>query len=392
MSVSYWQDLNPKEKVKADIAIIGAGIAGVSTAYWLRREDPNLKIALIDRQFLASGASGRNAGFITCGSVEHFNRMVGTWGEEKALEIWQYGEKNLELLKQEILTEKNREKIGFEQKGSFSLASSEGELKELSLTASMMKERGVQVEYLEEKAVGNRLGVSGFIGGIKYIDDASVHPALLVQEILNAAQGSHLQCFFEREIYSIQESADHVLLKGRSLEVSAEAVILATNAYSYQLNSFFADKISPTRGQILATAPVKKVLEGPCYAHFVLDYFRQLPSGEIIIGGFRQLQKDTEVGVSDETTSVIQEALEEFIQTHLPFAKGVPITHRWSGIMGFSRDGQPLIGQLPTSPRVYYLGGFTAHGMGLGFHAGKNVVDLLMGREIPAFLNGRRFK
>ena len=55
-------------------------------------------------------------------------------------------------------------------------------------------------------------------------------------------------------------------------------------------------------------------MEGPCYANFVLDYFRQLPTGELIIGGFRQLQKDVEVGLSDEVTDVIQVALEEFLQ------------------------------------------------------------------------------
>ena len=76
-------------------------------------------------------------------------------------------------------------------------------------------------------------------------------------------------------------------------------------------------------------------MEGPCYANFVLDYFRQLPTGELIIGGFRQLQKETELGYSDETTDLIQNSLELFLRKHLPKFKDAKITHRWSGVMGF---------------------------------------------------------
>ena len=61
------------------------------------------------------------------------------------------------------------------------------------------------------------------------------------------------------------------------------------------------------------TEKVPRFMEGPCYANFVLDYFRQLPTGEMLIGGFRQLKKDTELGYSDETSPVIQNALEGFL-------------------------------------------------------------------------------
>ena len=133
-------------------------------------------------------------------------------------------------------------------------------------------------------------------------------------------------------------------------------------------------------------------MEAPCYANFVLDYFRQLPTGELIIGGFRQLQKDVEVGYSDEVTDVIQAALEAFLNNHIPMAKGKIITHRWSGIMGFSSDGQQMIGALPNDQQTFFIGGFTAHGLGLAFHTAKCLVDIIYGREIPSFISGRRFQ
>ena len=132
-------------------------------------------------------------------------------------------------------------------------------------------------------------------------------------------------------------------------------------------------------------------MEAPCYAHFVLDYFRQLPTGHLLIGGFRQLEKETQVGYSDHTSEKIQTALADFINKHLPKFKDLKIVNRWGGIMGFSSDGQVFVGSLPGNSRVFFLGGFTAHGIGLAFHTGKSLVDLIYGREIPEFISARRF-
>ena len=74
MSVSYWNDQSKGQNLNVDIAIIGGGISGLSCAYWLQKEDPSLRIAIIEKYEIGSGATGRNAGFVTCGSVEHFNR------------------------------------------------------------------------------------------------------------------------------------------------------------------------------------------------------------------------------------------------------------------------------------------------------------------------------
>lgn len=395
MSVSLWMD-QKKERVKKvlpfDIVIIGGGIAGLSAAFWLNKTDPSMKIALVEKNLIGDGATGRNAGFITCGSVEHFNRLVHTFGEEKALEIWKFSETNLVLLKEEIIQGKEEELL-FAHKGSFSLASTREEFAELKESASLMEKLGISVEVLEEDGIRRRLGAEEFVGGIKYKDDASIHPLRLLEEIREKLlKGSVNVEFFENhEVYSIESQGEDKLIKTRGSWFSAPMVVMATNGYSPQIHSFFKDKIFPTRGQILATGPVEPFMEGPCYANFVLDYFRQLPTGEMIIGGFRQLQKDAEIGYSDETTDIIQKALEEFLQKHIPKVRSAKVTHRWSGIMGFSADGQPLVGALPTDNQISFLGGFTAHGLGLAFHGGKILSDTLFGKPIPDFISAKRF-
>jgi gamma-glutamylputrescine oxidase len=385
MSVSFWLDKSKGSKKNYDLVIVGAGISGLSSAYWLNKKDPSLKIAIIEKGSLASGATGRNAGFITCGSVEHFNRLVERWGEKQAKAIWQFSETNLDLLKSELNLSSEQ---GFEQKGSFSLAATETEFNELKKSADLMSQFKIEVEVLKTEQVNKRLSADNFVGGIKYLGDASIHPRKLCEKILDTLK--HVDFYPNTEVFKIEDNADSKVVHTNQHDFHCDFVVLATNAYLPQLGTYFEDLVAPTRGQILLTEAVPAFLEAPCYANFVLDYFRQLPTGELIIGGFRQLEKSTEIGYSDHTTEVIQEALEKFIEVHLPQLKSKKITHRWSGVMGFSFDGQPFIGVLPNDPKTFFLGGFTAHGLGLAFHTGKCLSQLIFGEEYPNFISAKR--
>ena len=391
MSVSLWMDSSKGNHETKDIVVIGGGIAGLSSAYWLKKEDPSMSVALVEKYECGDGATGRNAGFITCGSVEHFNRLVEKHGKEEANDIWNYSETNLALLEEEIIRDQG-ERLLFEKKGSFSLASTDTEFEELKDSANIMKGFGIDVEIVEEADVKSRLNAQGFVGGIKYLGDASVHPILMLNEIKSRLIEMGVDIYENHEVFDIANQNGNKLVRTKKRTFEAPIVVMATNGYSPIVHKFFKDKIFPTRGQILATEPLPRFMEGPCYANFVLDYFRQLPTGEVVIGGFRQLQKDVEVGYSDETTDVIQDALHEFLKKHIPPVREARITHRWSGIMGFSVDGQPMVGALPSDPQLFFVGGFTAHGLGLAFHSGKVLSDSLFEKPIPSFISAKRLQ
>ncbi len=389
MSTSYWLDRSPKnEKRTYDAVIVGAGISGLSTAYWLQKEDPSLKIAIVEKTRVAFGASGRNAGFITCGSVEHFNRMINKHGLEGATEIWRFAQENLRLLKEEII-QGDGDKLGFEHNGAYSLAAQENEFVELQGVAKIMNGLKIRTEVIEGEQIFPRVGARNFRGGIRYLDDASVNPVALIQQMLSKLK---VDLFEGVEARGIEETVEGTrLLKTDKGDFEAPMILLNLNGYSAQLHPWFADKIYATRGQCLMMAPVKRFMDAPCYANFYLDYFRQLPTGELLIGGFRQVEKETEVGTSDHITEPIQKALHQFVIKHLPQFENATVTHRWSGVMGFAKDGEPMVGSLPDDPQVFFAGGYTAHGIGLSFHTGKRLIDMVYGREVPKWLSARRF-
>lgn len=389
MSTSFWLDrTSPSNKQNFDVVIVGAGITGLSTAYWLQKEDPSLKVAIVEKNRIGFGASGRNAGFITCGSVEHFNRMISKHGLEQAVEIWKFSETNLKLLQEEIIQDQGSQ-MQFEKKGAFSLAAQPNEFAELKKVSEIMTGLKIPNEIIEGSDVERRLGAINFVGGIKYLDDASTNPISLLEMIRKKLTAT---IFESVEAYKIETSNEGTkILKTDKGDFETSMVVLALNGYSANLHPFFKDKIYPTRGQCLMMEAVPRFMEGPCYANFYLDYFRQTPSGELLIGGFRQIEKETEVGYSDHLTDVIQNSLHQFVVTYLPKLANAKVTHRWGGVMGFSRDGEPMVGSIPDDPSIFFAGGYTGHGIGLAFNTGKTLVDSIFGREIPSWISARRF-
>jgi glycine/D-amino acid oxidase-like deaminating enzyme len=156
--------------------------------------------------------------------------------------------------------------------------------------------------------------------------------------------------------------------------VEAGAVILATNAWTSLLAP--SVKITPRRAQMLAMSPVERVVaDKPTYSDFGYRYWRQLTSGVVLIGGWRNTSMETEETFDDKPTAAIQERIEAFARGEL--GADTPVTHRWAGTMGFTEDGLPIVGPVEGMPHVSVCAGYNGHGMGFAFLSAKKLVDSL---------------
>jgi gamma-glutamylputrescine oxidase len=371
-----------------DVAIVGAGIAGLSIAYWLEKKDPNLSIVIIDKSFIGAGASGRNGGFVTCGSAEHFDKLTNQFGLRRAHEIWKFSEQNRELLLEEIIQD-DFSACDFKQSGSCTVAPNSESWDRYQGIFSRMRSCNIDVELILEESLLADYGVKNFLGGIQYNLDGYIHPMKLLKKISEKLRRTSF--YLNTNISQIDDAPDSISIKIPGRCFSVAHIFYGLNGFAPQLLPELSKWIKPQRGQALITEPLPHFVRGPCYLTKHLCYFRQLPTGELLVGGFRNLDLDTENTDIEITTDIIQNALTDFTQSYFNNTEHVKIQHRWSGIMGFAPDNQMLLGKLPHRNNSYFMAGCASHGMGLSFNAAKVLVGSAYGESIPPHLRASRY-
>lgn len=369
-TISIWQRSSRQDDVRCDIAVVGGGIVGVSTAYWLKREHPDLEIVLLEADRLAAGASGRNAGFLLQGTSSDFESDVATHGLDKTRRLWQFSQDNRDLIAQEL----SARAFQLEATGSLTVAGSYEEDERLRRSVSGMRAAGFPVAYIREDETNRRLVARGFLGSLFMPSGAMLHPVLLVRHI---AEQSGAQLLEGHKVLSVMGEENDITLETPVRRIRTKRVVLALNAYLPQLIPALARYVSPVRAQMFATERMaSRWLQVPAYTHDGYYYIRQLADGSVLLGGARHRHEIEERGYVDATTRSLQDDLESFLHGHFPQTEGLPVVQRWSCVMGFSPDGLPVVGEVPGITGSYYATGFTGHGMGYGFRFGRLMAQM----------------
>lgn len=395
-SVSYWQDdagvfgaeARPAlaGTAEADVAIVGGGITGVASALWLAREGAT--VALLEARRIAAGASGRNGGFLLSGTAESYGEAIARYGRDRARRIWAYNVANRELASR-LASELGELgwACGLRWTGSLRIAVSEAELAELRTSEALLRDDEWQAEPVARQDLPAVLRPA-YLGATYYPLDGEMQPARFVRGLaLLAERGGAMLCE-DSPVTSVSRDQQGYIVRTQSGAVRAPKLLLAANAWLGDLApdlglDWLAASIAPTRGQMLATAPVvERLFDCPCYADEGFQYWRQLPDGRLVVGGWRNRSLPTE-STSDETPSQdVQPHLDGFVRETLGL-RDVPVEHRWAGVMAFSPDGLPLIGRVSGEDNCFVAGGYTGHGNAYALMAGRVVADLILGRGHP---------
>ncbi|MDR7571272.1 MAG: FAD-dependent oxidoreductase, partial [Armatimonadota bacterium] len=263
--------------------------------------------------------------------------------------------------------------------GSVALASDRQELEELAREVALLSEDGFPVRLLEAEEVAERLGGRpGFAGGMLNPRDIGIHPVRFTRGLAAVAERRGVRIFEGTPVVGIERAGAGWKAVTPSGTVQADRLVLALDAYTENLEAPWARWVRAVRGQVLATAPLpRRLFAHLFYANDGLEYWRQTPTGCVVLGGLRRLYAQEEVGTEDRLHPGVQGALEAYLRG-LGVPPPLPVTHRWSGAIGISRDHLPLLGPVPGESGLLLAAGYTGQGLAFAFLAGRMIAEILV--------------
>ena len=369
----------------ADVAIIGGGFTGVSTAWHLSQRFPERRIVLLEARALANGASGRNGG-----QALNWINGVEVDDPESARRIYGVTRSGIDLIAD--LVERYRLDAGFDRRGCLQVYTSAPGAEKAHARVEFLRAAGIPVEWVDAAASG----VNGAHGGVRDPSAARVNGAAFLRGLRAVLVDQGVAVYEQTPVRTVEEGAT-IALHTPHGSVRAAAVVLATNAYSAGLG-YFADRILPLHSHVIATAPLSdeiwSKLGWDAHHGFSDDLDRiaygcRTAAGRLVFGGggndaYAYLYGGrTAFPLTSARAGASFAALERHLHAYFPATAGTPITHRWSGTLDITLDRVCSMGVRGAHRNVYYALGYSGHGIALAMLAGRVLTDLYSDDPTP---------
>jgi sarcosine oxidase, subunit beta len=355
---------------RADVVVIGGGVAGCSVAYQLSKR--GRQVALVEMRGICSGASGRNGGMTGGGSSMH--TRVGQ-------AVYRLTSENLRLVREELPAELG-EDFSLRMTGSVDIATTGEQWEHLETTVRALQTAGVEAELLDRQQLRDLMPVADSVLGARYSRNGGhLWPFSLVYALANGARRHGATIHPWTPALEVLESNGAVTgVRTSRGTIETGTVVIATNAWTPTLLTDLPDgAVVPARGQILVTQPVGPVLPLTFGTNFDKEYGRQTATGQLLCGGFRRLDEDEGLGHYEEKVSLpVISGIAGCLAGIFPKVSHLRVVRAWAGIMGFTADGLPLIGAYASARGMFVTAGYNGGGFSWACAAGKAIAQLIV--------------
>ncbi len=390
--VSHWFERLPQPRSplpgdrEADVCIVGAGYTGLWAAYYLRQQDPGLRITVLEARFAGFGASGRNGGWLSGLPPGHRGLLAGKYGRDRVI-AWQ---RALDDSVDEVIAVAAREGIDADivKGGNLEVARNAAQAQRLRAEVEEDRRWGVEgVELLSAAQATDRIRVDRVVGGSFNPNCARVQPAKLVRGLADVVERLGVTLYEQTPVIEIRAGRAETPLGA----VRAPVILRATEGFTARMRGL-RRRWLPMNSAMIATEPLpeqvwRSIGWAGCetlgdLAHGFF-YAQRTADGRIAIGGravpYRygsRIDNDGAVGQGtiDYLTGVLR--------TVLPQTRGVPIAHGWCGVLAVPRDWSATV-QFDRATGLGEAGGYVGHGVTATNLAGRTLADLVVGRSTP---------
>ncbi len=388
---SYYAATAPRQQrfpalqsnIDADVAIVGAGLAGMSAAIELA--DRGYRVVLLEARQVGWGASGRNGGQAIAGLACDQSVIEGQLGRDDSKRVWDMTLEAIRLIGQ------RRERFAIDcdwRDGYLGLAVNERKARELREWHELMqRDYGYKTRWITPQEMPQWIASPRFHSGIHDPAGGHLHPLKYSMGLAAAAASLGVQIH--------EDSAVTEILPGRVAKlrtaqgsVSASHVLLAGNVYLQGLAPALESRVMPVGTYIVTSEPIEPKLadslvpsgSAVCDTNFVLDYFRPTLDHRMLYGG--------RVSYSTATPMNLAASMQQRMARTFPQLKDTKVEFAWGGFVDISMNRAPDFGRLSERlhglersdwSNVYYLQGFSGHGLALTGLAGKLVAEAIAG-------------
>lgn len=372
-----------------DVAIIGAGYAGLSCALHLAREH-GLQAVVLEANQVAWGCSGRNGSFarISGGRVP-LAELIQRHGPDTAKAYFDEMSAGLNTVRG--LIRDGQIDCDVQPDGVYKVASHakhvEGLKREVGLYNDVLKygARFVAAEQVEDV----HSGAESF-GALYMPDGFSMHPLKLAWGIHRMAREAGAKVHVGSPVVEWHSQGGSHRLVTPGGVVTARRVVVATNGYtSPALNKATAGRVLPVHSQIIVTRPLtaeekrQSLVGSECMfdTRNLLSYYRRLPDDRILFGG-----RSAITGREAENPQHRQN-LHDALCRKFPALRGIALDYNWGGWVAVSGNSLPFICRVPGLDNVFSAGGYAGSGVSFSVQAGKRLAQMVAGDRQPTSID-----
>lgn len=388
--MSYWLEATPYEEnpalgeyVEADVVIIGGGFTGLSSAYYLKEQNPDLKVVLLEAEVVGYGASGRNGGFSMPLMGWDITYLLYLF-KERGIRAHHY---MLDCVRRtRALVEKEGMDCDLEYNGLMVLARNDFQMRQLERNLKDFHKAGCdEVQLLTGDDFAERLNSAWHVGALYEPDTAILNPAKLAREFKRVIEGKGVKVY-ERSPVTRFTPGDTVTVEtmggGR---VKAAAAVLGLNAFGQRLR-VRPYTYAPMYTYIILTEPLDDDTynqvgwtrrEGIEDKRQLVHYMRLTADNRLLMGGRDAPYYFGNKAEGKESHAKIFKGLEEDLHGMFPMLRDVGITHRWGGPVAITLLFVPSFGYYKGHKNIAYGMGYCGHGVALSSSAGLIIRDLL---------------